>query len=254
MTPDPTSSVDEYRMSLLDHLRELRARLMVAMWTVLVALVVSFFFADPVFAWLCRPMNDALAAHGSGSLAITQAMEGFYVKMKVAGLSAVFLASPVLFWQTWKFVGPGLYEHEKRAVLPLVAASTGLFTAGGAFAYFVVFRYGFPMFLEMNGDDVTPMLSIDSYLGMTTTLLVAFGAAFQLPVAIYFMSRMGLVNHRDLIRGFRYSVVAIFTIAAVLTPPDVLSQLMMAAPLVVLYGIGIVVSWAFSTKPVPPPA
>lgn len=243
--------VEASRMPLLDHLRELRTRLTRSMYVLAAGVAVCFLFAQDLFHWLAQPMNDALVAHGKGSLAVTQALEGMYVQMKVAGLGGLFVASPILFWQIWGFVAPGLYEHEKKRALPLVASSTGLFVAGGAFTYYVVFRYGFPLFLKMSGEDVTPMLSIDAYLSTAITLIVAFGVAFQLPVVIWFLSRLGLVNHRDLIRGFRYSVVGIFVIAAVLTPPDVLSQLMMAAPLVVLYGVGIVVSYFASTKPVP---
>ncbi len=239
---------DEHRMPLLEHLRELRGRLIVCLWTGLVTVSVSFFFANDIFHWLAAPMNEALKSTGRGTMAVTQAMEGFMVQMKVAGLTGGFVASPILFWQAWKFVGPGLYEQEKKMVLPLVTASTGLFGAGAAFCYFAVFKYGFPMFLDMNGEDVTAVLSIDSYLSFVTTLLVAFGASFQLPIVIYFLARIGLIDHIDLVRGFRYSVVAIFVIAAILTPPDVVSQVLMAGPLLILYGVGIGVARVFSTK------
>lgn len=244
-SPDP---VDEYRMPLLEHLRELRTRLIVCLWTVLITVVGCFFFANDIFAVLAAPMNDALVETGRGTMAVTQAMEGFMVQMKVAGLAGLFLASPVLFWQTWKFVGPGLYDQEKKAVLPLVAASTFLFVSGAVFCYFAVFKFGFPMFLDMNVEGVQAVLSIDSYLGMVTTLLVAFGASFQLPIVVYFLARVGLIDHLDMIRGFRYSVVGIFVVAAALTPPDVVSQMLMAAPLLVLYALGIGVARIFSTK------
>lgn len=240
---------DEYRMSILDHLRELRERLIRALVSLLVSFFLCFAFSDQIFAWLAAPMNDALKATGAGSLAVTEAMEGFFVKVRTAGLSGVFLSSPLLFWQGWKFVAPGLYDREKRYVFPLVGASTGLFLGGAAFAYYVVFRWGFPVFLEMNGENVTAVITISSYLSFATTLLVAFGVAFQLPVVVWFLARLGLINHRDMIRGFRYSIVIIFVIAAILTPPDVLSQFMMAGPLVVLYGVGIIVARFASTKP-----
>jgi sec-independent protein translocase protein TatC len=244
--PDP---VDEARMPLLDHLRELRRRLIVCAWTVGIACIVGFVVSNDVFAWLSAPMDAALKSTGKGSLAVTEATEGFLVQMKVAGLVALFASSPVLFMQTWGFVGPGLYDNEKRAVMPLVASSTALFLSGAAFAYYVVFRYGFPFFLEMNGENVTAVLSINSYLSLVTTLFLAFGLSFQLPVVVWFLARMGLVDHLDLIRGFRYAVIGIFVIAAVLTPgPDILSQLLLAAPLLVLYGIGIVVARFATTK------
>jgi sec-independent protein translocase protein TatC len=235
-------------MPLLEHLRELRSRLIVCLWTGLITCSVSFFFANDIFTWLSEPMNTALHDTGRGTMAVTQAMEGVMVQVKVAGLAGFFFASPIFFWQIWKFVGPGLYDQEKRMVLPLVGTSTALFTAGAAFCYFVVFRFGFPMFLQMNGPNVTAVLSIESYLSFVTTLLLAFGASFQLPIVIYFLSRLGLIDHVDLIKGFRYSVVVIFVVAAVLTPPDVISQLLMAGPLLVLYAIGIGVARVFSTK------
>lgn len=245
--PDP---VESYRMPILEHLRELRSRVIVSVRALLVGVLGSYVFAKDIFDFLAKPMQDALAATGSGSLAVMQATEGFMVQMKVAAMAGLFLASPVIFYQIWRFVAPGLYDKEKRMVLPLVAASTALFLGGAAFAYYGVFRFGFPLFLEMNGDNVTAVLSIDSYLSFATTLLVAFGSSFQLPVVVYFMSRIGLVNHVDLIKGFRYGVVIIAIIAAVLTPPDVLSMAMMGVPLLLLYGVGILVAWVFSTKPV----
>ncbi len=240
--------VDEYRMPLMEHLRELRKRLIVCLWTLLLTVVGSFFFANEIFTVLAAPMNAALVETGRGTMAVTQAMEGFMVQMKVAGLTSLFLSSPILFWQGWKFVGPGLYDQEKRLVFPLVASSTFLFLSGAVFCYFAVFTYGFPMFLDMNIEGVQAVLSIESYLGMVTTLLVAFGVSFQLPVVVYFLARLGLIDHIDMIKGFRYSVVAIFVVAAILTPPDVVSQMLMAAPLIGLYGVGIGVARLTSTK------
>lgn len=243
---------DTYEMPLLDHLRELRQRVIVSVWAVAICVGVSFAFAGDLFDWLSAPMNDALAATGKGTMAITEATEGFVVQMKVAGIAGLFGASPILAYQVWKFVAPGLYEKERRSVLPLAFASTVLFLVGGAFAYYGVFRFGFPLFLNINGEHVTAVLSINSYLTFAITLLVAFGASFQLPIVVYFLSRLGLINHRDMISGFRYGIVGIFIIAAILTPPDVMSQMMMAGPLLVLYIVGIGVAWIFSTKPVKP--
>lgn len=245
--PDP---VESYRMPILEHLRELRSRVIVAVRALIVGVLGCYVFAKDIFDFLAKPMQDALAETGSGSLAVMQATEGFMVQMKVAAMAGLFVASPVIFYQIWRFVAPGLYDKEKRMVLPLVGASTFLFLGGAAFAYYGVFRFGFPIFLKMNGENVTAVLSIDSYLSFATTLLVAFGSSFQLPVVVYFLSRIGLINHVDLIKGFRYGVVIIAVIAAVLTPPDVLSMAMMGVPLLLLYGVGILVAWVFSTKPV----
>lgn len=244
MTPTP----DDYRMPILEHLRELRTRIIVCLWVVVLSFGLSFSFANDLFAVIAAPMNEALAQTGRGTLAVTQALEGFNVQVRISVLASVFLSSPVLFYQLWRFVAPALYDAEKRWVMPLMAASTFLFSSGAVFAYFVVFKFGFPVFLEMNGENVTAVLSIQSYLDFATTVLVAFGLAFQLPVVIWFLSRLGLIDHLDLIRGFRYGLVAIVTIAGILTPPDVISQLLMAGPMVVLYGVGIGVARVASTK------
>ncbi len=244
MSPDP----DDFRMPIMEHLRELRSRLIVCLVTVVVSFALSFAFAQNLFDWLAAPMNEALHSTGRGTLAVTEAMEGFLVQMHIAGFAALFVSSPVIFYQIWRFVAPGLYDTEKRWVIPLMSTSTALFLGGAAFAYYVVFRFGFPVFLEMNGQDVQAVLSIRSYLDFAATLLVAFGASFQLPIVVWFLSRLGLIDHLDMLRGFRYSVVGIFVVAGVLTPPDVLSQMLMAAPLLLLYGVGIVVARVTSTK------
>ncbi len=243
-----TVNPDDYRMPILEHLRELRSRIIVCLWALIGSFFLAFFFANEIFGFLAEPMNEALKATDGGTLAVTEAMEGFMVQMKVAAMTAIFISLPVLSYQSWRFIAPALYDQEKRWAVPLMVASTSLFLAGAGFAYFVVFRFGFPVFLEMNGEDVKAVLSIQSYLSFATTLLVAFGSAFQLPVVIYFLARIGVIDHIDLVRGFRYSVVIIFVVAAILTPPDVLSQLLMAGPLLVLYGVGIGVARIATTK------
>lgn len=250
MSPQPVDDVDEYRMPILEHLRELRARLIASLWALLIGFAVCFFFAQPLFELIAAPMNQALKDTGAGTLAVTEATEGFMVQMKVAGLAGFLVALPVIAWQVWRFVAPGLYKDEKRMVIPLVASSTALFLLGASFAYFGVFRYGFPFFLEMNGPEITAVLSINSYLSFAITLIVAFGMSFQLPVVVWFLARIGLVNHVDLVKGFRYGVVAIAVVAAVLTPPDVVSMALMGVPLLLLYAVSIGVAWVASTKPV----
>lgn len=240
--------VETYRMPLLDHLVELRNRLVRALAAMLICCIGCLIFAEDIWTLLVQPMNDALAATGRGTMAMTTAMEGFITMVKVAGLAGLLLSSPVVFWQAWQFVAPGLYPHEKKPVLPLVISSTTLFGLGIAFGYFIIFKYAFPYFLDFANEDIQAVLSIDAYLGMATKLLLAFGISFQLPIVVFFLARLGLIDARDMIQGFRYSVVGIFVVAAILTPPDVVSQLLMAAPLLVLYGIGIVIAFFVSTK------
>lgn len=240
--------VESYRMPLMEHLVELRTRLIRSLAAALISCILCLVFAEQIWSLLVSPMNDALRATGRGTMAMTTAMEGFITMFKVAGLAGLLLASPVIFWQVWQFVAPGLYPHEKKPILPLVLSSTFLFALGVAFGYFGVFKFAFPYFLEITSEDVQAVLSIDAYLNMATMLLLAFGLSFQLPIVVYFLARIGLIDHKDMIGGFRYSIVAIFVVAAVLTPPDVISQLLMAVPLIVLYGVGIIIAWSVSTK------
>lgn len=258
----PLDEVEQNRMSILDHLHELRKRLVVSLWVTGIAMVVCFVFAENIFDFLVEPMNLALeeqaARMSDGSdggpqalatMAITDPMEGILTYLKVALLAGLVLASPVLFYQGWAFVAPGLYKKERRTVLPLVFASTTLFLGGASFGYFVIFKYGFSFFLSViDPAETSAVLSINSYLITATKLLGAFGFSFQLPVVIFFLSRIGLIDAKDMIKGFRYSVVAIFVLSAAITPPDPLTQTLMAGPLILLYCMSIGVAWAFSTK------
>ncbi len=246
----PSVEVDEYRMPLMEHLRELRNRLIIALLAVTVCVVVAFYFSVDIFDWLVEPMNLALAERGEGTMAITDPLEGVYTYLKVAVMAGFFAASPVVFHQAWMFVAPGLYDQERRMVLPLVFSSTALFLGGVAFGYFVIFRYGFSFFLSVIDTDTAAVLSINAYLMTATKLLGAFGACFQLPVVVFFLARIGLINARDMLRSFRYAIVAIFVLAALLTPPDPLTQVLMAGPLTILYGLSIAVAALFSTKKV----
>jgi len=243
--------VEDYRMPLMEHLRELRTRLMRVILYAAIGCGICFAFAQPIWDALVSPMNEALESSGRGTMAITEPLEGFITYLKVAGLAGIALMSPLIFHQIWSFVAPGLYPKEKKAILPLVVASTVLFLGGAAFGYFVIFDFAFPFFLEVTADldeNVEAVLSIGSYLSLATKLLVAFGLSFQLPVVCYFLARVGLVDHKDLISGFRYAVVGMFIASALITPPDVLSQLLMAGPLIILYGVGTVAAYFFSTK------
>ena len=247
-TGDP---VGEYRMPLVEHLTELRDRLVRIIVFGLVGCVICFAFAQSIWDVLVSPMNEALERTGRGTMAITQPLEGFITYMKVAALAGFGLASPFIFHQVWAFIAPGLYTHEKKAILPLALASSVLFIGGASFGYFVIFDFAFPFFLEVTeslDQDVEAVLSINSYLGLATKLLIAFGASFQLPIVLYFLARVGLVDHIDLFESFRYAVVGMFVVSAIITPPDVLSQCLMAGPLIFLYGVGIVLAYFFSTK------
>lgn len=242
------SRIDASAMPLMEHLRELRSRLIKGGLSVAVGIVVCFFFAPDIWAVLVAPMNDALRAADAGTMAILAPLEGVVTYLKVAVVSGFFVSSPVIAWQIWAFVGPGLYAREKKVLAPLVAASTLLFMGGAAFGYFVIFRYAFVFFLSVTAGTAEAVMSMEAYLQTATRLLAAFGLSFQLPVVVFFLARIGLIDARDMIRGFKYSIVAIFTVAAIITPPDVLTQALMAAPLILLYGIGIIIAALVSTK------
>ena len=246
---DEFDPVESYRMPLMEHLRELRRRLIVVLVAGGIAFGVCFNWVNDIWAFLVAPMEVVLAASGrEATMAMTEPLEGFLTLLKVAGVAALGMSSPVIFYQIWKFVAPGLYDKEKRVVMPLVFSSTVLFLGGAAFCYYVIFGYAFPFFIGITGNEIAALLKISSYLNFVTRLLIAFGVCFQLPVIIFFLARIGLIDHRDMIRFFRYAVVGIFLVASILTPPDVISQILMAGPLIVLYGVGIIVARVFSTK------
>ncbi len=249
--PKEETSVDDFQMPLIGHLYELRTRLVRIFLFGLIGCGACFAFAQPIWDMLVEPMNSALRDTGRGTMAITEPLEGFITYLKVAALAGIGLSSPFIFHQIWGFVAPGLYPKEKKAIVPLALASSVLFLGGAAFGYFIIFDLAFPFFLSITAEldpTVEAVLSISAYLGLATKMLVAFGLCFQLPIIIYFLARIGLVNHTDLYNSFRYAVVGMFVISAMVTPPDVVSQCLMAGPMIILYGMGIVIAYFFSTK------
>ena len=240
--------VDKYRMPLLDHLRELRNRLFVSMGALTVGTLISMAFVQEIYAVATAPVTTTLEAYGiGGGLSIVSSpFEAMTVWLNIALIGGVTLSSPVIAYQLWSFVAPGLYHTEKRMVAPLAFTSTALFLGGAAFAYGVIFPVAFPFFFTVLPANVS--LSIEGYLGAVLKMLVAFGLSFQMPIATFFAARMGLVDHKDLTGAFRYAIVGIFVVAAVITPPDIISQIALAIPLIILYGVSIVVARIFTTK------
>ena len=239
------------RMPLTAHLEELRWRIVRALLAVGVAFGVSYWFADAIFAFVIRPLA-ALRPHDSLVIG-TGVTEAFFTKLKVSFIAALFGASPVMFFQAWRFVAPGLYESEKRLALPFAVAATAFFLLGAAFCYWLVFPVGFAFFLsEYESIGVAAQIRISEYLTFASRMLLAFGITFELPVVTFFLAKIGVVTHRTLLGMGRYAIVVIFIVAAVLTPgPDVASQLLMAAPLLVLYGLSIGIAWLVAPTPAP---
>jgi sec-independent protein translocase protein TatC len=233
----------DVRMPLTAHLEELRWRIVRALVAIAIAFGICYWFADALFAFLIRPLA---ALRPDSSLVIgTGVTEAFFTKLKVSFIASIFAASPVIFFQAWRFVAPGLYETEKQLALPFAVAASCFFLVGAAFCYWLVFPVGFRFFLdEYESIRVSPQIRISEYLTFTARMLLAFGVTFELPVVTFFLARIGVVTHRTLLGMGRYAIVVIFIVAAVLTPgPDVASQLLMAAPLLVLYALSIGVAW-----------
>ena len=225
---------------LRPHLAELRKRLLISIAALFVAFIVCFGFWEYILEWMVAPLKEALP-QGS-SVIFTKVGEAFFTALKVSFFSAIICSLPVIFWQLWLFVAPGLYEHEKKFVLPFVVSATAMFVAGALFAYYVVFPFGFSYLINFGSQQFTALPSIGEYVGFFTKLMFGFGLAFELPVVTFFLAKLGLVTDESLKRFFKYAIIIIFAIAALLTPPDILSQLLMAGPLIILYGVSILIA------------
>lgn len=234
---------------LKPHLAELRKRLSVSLASILVMFLICFSFWQPLLEWMIAPLK-AVLPDGS-SVIFTGVQEPFFTAMKVAFFTGFIMSLPVIFWQFWLFVAPGLYDNEKRLVIPFVSAATLMFLMGAAFCYYVVVPLAFGFLIAFGSALFTALPSIGEYVGFFTKILFGFGISFEMPVVIFFFAKLGLVDDKMLKDFFRYAIVIIFTIAAILTPPDILSQFLMAAPLTILYGISILVAKA--VNPYVPP-
>ena len=233
----------DVRMPLTAHLEELRTRIIRSLLAIAAGFVASYGFSNPLVAWLLRPLT---AIRPDQALVIgTGVTDAFFTKLKVAAIAGIFVASPIVFYQAWQFVAPGLYERERRVALPFSAAATFFFVAGALFCYYLVFPVAFTFFLdEFTSVGISPQIRVSEYLTFTSRMLLAFGATFELPVVTFFLARIGLLTHRMMIAGARYAIVVIFIVAAVLTPgPDVASQMLMATPLLVLYALSIGIAY-----------
>lgn len=241
------NDIDETKAPLMEHLIELRRRLLYSIVALAAAFGVAFYFASDIFAFLVQPLVAAFGEGAEGKLVYTKLYEAFFVEIKVALFAAFLAAFPIIANQIWLFVAPGLYKHEKRALLPFMLATPVLFLMGAALAYYVVMPTAFRFFLGFQSDDAGISLdalpTMGDYLSLVMHFIFAFGIAFLLPVLLMLLERAGIVTRDQLVRGRRYAIVAAFVIAAVLTPPDVLSQLMLAIPLIILYEIALIGIW-----------
>ena len=235
-------------MPLISHLEELRRKLIMSAVSWLVAFLACYSYAEQLFALIAEPVRQALPE--GTSLVFITATEPFFTYLKIAALAGLLIALPVIFWQIWSFVAPGLYKKEKRYIIPFVMASTLCFAAGTFFGFSFVFPMVFKVLIEFGtgGGELSAMLSMGSYLSLSSKLLLAFGLVFELPVVIFFLARLGIVDHKMLARNRKFALLAAFLIGAMLTPPDVFSQAALAIPFVVLYEVGIIVARLFGKR------
>ena len=228
------------KQPFMGHLEELRKRLIACAIAIGAGFAVSYFFAEELFQILIAPLRAVLPE--GDRLIFTALPEMFFTYLKVAFISGIMLVAPYIFYQLWLFIAPGLYKNEKKYVIPFVIISTLLFVGGALFGYFVVFPFGFKFFISFTNEYVKALPSVKQYFGFAVKLLFAFGIVFELPVVIFFLTKMGVVTPALLRKNRKYAILMTFIVAAILTPPDVITQCMMAGPLIILYEIGILVS------------
>jgi sec-independent protein translocase protein TatC len=234
----------EDKMPFMEHLGELRTRIQRALIGVLVGLLVAFPLSQWIVDWLARPIRAT-----GNTLVFLAVTEAFWVQMKVALIAGVFIAAPVILWQVWAFIAPGLHHHEKKYALPFVIIGSLLFIGGGAFALKIIIPYAVTFMLGYSRPGLQPMISIGSYVDFVLKFTVAFGAVFELPLAITLAARMGVVTPQVLAKNRKYAILGAFITAAILTPtPDAFNQALMAGPLIVLYEIGIISARIFTRR------
>ena len=239
------------RMPLTTHLEELRRKLIISGLSWLVAFLACYAYAEVLFDLIAKPVRLALPE--GTSLVFITATEPFFTYLKIGALAGLLVSMPVIFWQIWSFIAPGLYKNEKRYVIPFVLASTLCFAAGAFFGFSFVFPMAFKVLIEFGtgSGELSAMLSMGSYLSLSSKLLLAFGLVFELPVLIFFLARLGIVDHKMLARNRKFALLAAFLTGAMLTPPDVFSQTALALPFIVLYEVGILVARLFGKRRVP---
>ena len=235
-------AIEDYKMSLTDHLVELRKRLVRCAIILFIGFGVCYYFKDSIFDIVTRPLMKVLPQKSS-YLIYTGLTEAFFVYMKLAFFASLVITCPLIIYQIWKFISPALHSKEKKYVLPFVFFSTLLFVCGVLFGYFVGLPPAFEFFVGFNNDYLKSMISFGDYISLFVTFLLGFGLSFELPVFMFFLAKLGIVNSQMLSKQRKYAILVIFIVAAILTPsPDALSQILMAIPLMFLYEVSIFIT------------
>lgn len=244
------TDVDDSRMSFMEHLGELRTRIMRSLYALLLGALPGLYFSQQIVDWLARPVTKL-----HYSLVFTAPAEALWVQMKVGLIVGLFISSPAVLWQVWRFISPGLHANEKKYAAPFVIMGSLLFIGGGAFSLFVVTPYAIQFLLGYARPGLQPMITIQNHIDFIMKFTLAFGAVFELPLVITVLARIGIVNAKMLAKNRKYAILGAFIVGAVLTPtPDAFNQTLMAGPLVLLYEVGIICARFFGKKPAPPPA
>ncbi len=231
-------------MTFLEHLEDLRKRLFLCFISIFVAIIPAYAFSKDIYRFLSRPLTRFL----SEPMSFLKLTEPFMLYIKVSFLTALFVVSPFIFYQIWKFIAPGLYQKEKKYVAPFVLFTTVFFLGGAAFAYYVAYPFACRFFLQL-GSDFKAVITVDQFFGLTVKMLVGIGLVFEMPTLIFFLSRMGIVTSKWMVKNFKYAVLGIFIIAAVITPsPDMVNQLIIAGPMMVLYGLSVLIALVFGRE------
>ena len=241
--------MDEKKLPLTTHLQELRKRLILSFIAAGAGFALCYTFAEKIFDILAAPLLKMMPT--GGSLIFTSVAEAFFTYMKVAFIAGLILASPFILYQIWAFVAPGLYRHEKKYVVPFVLAGSFFFAIGILFAYYVALPVGFKFLLGFATDIIKPLPSMKEYLSFSIKFLLAFGLVFEFPVVLVLLARIGVVDAKTLARQRKYAILLIFIFAAVLTPPDIISQVIVALPMIGLYELSILLSKLFGKKSPP---
>jgi sec-independent protein translocase protein TatC len=243
----PLESGDS-RMPIIGHLKELRVRLIRSLIALTIGFIIAYLIVDYLFAALTWPIRDV--SNNKVLLIGTGVGEAFFTKIKVAMVASLFIASPAVFYEIWKFIAPGLHQSERRMVAPFVIFGSIFFLLGGYFCWAVVFKVGYAFFLSQYASiGVTPTIRISEYLAFSAKLLLAFAITFEMPIFAFFLTRIGLIDHRMMVKQLRYAILIIFIVAAALTPPDMISQFLLSIPLLVLYGLSIGVAYFARPQP-----
>ncbi len=244
-TPNETQSREELlrQMSFLEHLEDLRKRLINSAIAIVVGFLACYGFHEKLYGLMQVPIITALREHHlSESLVYLNPIEPFNLYVKISAMAGIFVASPVILYQIWSFISPGLYRHEKKYIAPFMVSTVGLFLAGGLFGYKVAFPTALKFLLDFSSQ-FTPMITIKEYTDLFLTIVIGLGAIFEMPILIFFLALMGIVSAKWMIENFRYAILVIFIIAAIVAPADVWSMCIFAAPMVGLYVLSIGVAW-----------